>query len=521
MSQEAELLKETDTLFNREYEQELATWARRRFRNFCITFIVLLSVGAGALFIALLEVLLAPSGDPTEASATSSPGTIRAFVSKEILVGSLIAVVIELVILAVFFLRNRRSVDTSQQLIRSVTKMVMILSVMDILVVGLLPIILLGEGSRNELGFSVGELFFWHLIPCLFLPWKPMQSLKAMIPAYCCFVLLNALIALLRSPIMETEASLILTRQLMALVVDGLALLLFIPGVVICWNRLRRHGKRFRNRMLGTQFLAMRREMAQARTVHDALFPKEIEDENIRFTFEYHPYKEIGGDYVWFKRQGNRVRMVLLDVTGHGLPAAMTVNRISGELERICGEFPNADSLRITELLARYFHLTMAPHRIFATGFVADLDLTTGSLQWVNAGHPPCFILRNSEEAIQPLASNTMMLGAVGPEEFEGELGTLSMHPGDTLICYTDGVSEARSPKGDLLGLQAVEQCLCGESGDVPWTTRLADMARSHSRELLDDDILVTAITLKKLKPGTMNSDEESSTPDHETEYAS
>ena len=45
MSQDAELLKETDNLFNREYEQELATWARRRFRNFCIVMFVFLGLG--------------------------------------------------------------------------------------------------------------------------------------------------------------------------------------------------------------------------------------------------------------------------------------------------------------------------------------------------------------------------------------------------------------------------------------------------------------------------------------------
>ena len=492
MSQEAELLRETDNLFNREYEQDLAAWARRRFRNFCIAFLILLSLGAGALFFTLLGVLLAPSDDLKASS-------IRAFASTEILVGSLIAVIIELVILAIFFFRNRRSVDSSQQLIRSATKMVMILSVLDVLVVGLLPIIFLGEASDAELGFSAGELFFWHLIPCLFLPWKPIQSLKAMIPAYLCFVLLNALIVLLQSPIMETEVSLILTRQLAALFVDGLALLLFIPGVVICWNRLRRHGRSFRNRMLGTQFLAMRRDMVQARTVHDALFPREIDDENLQFNYEYHPYKEIGGDYVWFKQQGNLARLVLLDVTGHGLPAAMTVNRISGELERICSEFPESDSLRITELLARYFHLTMAPHQIFATGFVVDLALDTGRLRWVNAGHPPAYIVKENGGIASALHSNAIMLGAVGPEEFEGELGELQMTPGSTLICYTDGVTEARAPGGDLLGIQTVENLIEGRENESIWSKRLSDLARSHSREILDDDILVATLQLKRL----------------------
>ncbi|MEE2681645.1 MAG: PP2C family protein-serine/threonine phosphatase [Planctomycetota bacterium] len=499
MYHEAELLKETDNLFNHEYEQELATWARRRFRNFCIVMLAFLGLGLFFMVIGIFS-----SGFLQEQTAgPGAEGDSVQFLPRSVMIGSTITMAIELFILITFFIRNRRTVDSSQKLISSATRMVMILSVLDVLMMGVVPIIFGEQGiPARQVSLTAGELFFWHLIPCLFLPWKPMQSLKAMLPAYSCFVLINALTVLLARPFTETDLSTIITGQTYALIMDAFSLLFFVPGVVICWTRLRRHGRTFRNRMLGAHFLATRRDMAQARTVHDALFPREVDDEHIEFTFEYHPYQEIGGDYVWFKRQGDRVRMVLLDVTGHGLPAAMTVNRISGELERICGEFPEADSLRLTELLARYFHLTMAPHRIFATGFLADLDLRTGTLQWVNAGHPTCYIVGDSEREMLPLASNTMMLGAVGPEEFEGELGTLEMQPGDSLICYTDGVSEARAPKGGLLGTRAVEQCLRGDRASEPWTSRLAGMARSHAQELLDDDILVTNLTLKNLLSG-------------------
>ncbi|MAJ47268.1 MAG: hypothetical protein CBC35_08475 [Planctomycetes bacterium TMED75] len=496
MSQEAELIQETDTLFNREYEEELATWARRRFRNFCIAFLIFLSLGLGSMALTLFSM----EGVTADAMGVDGSSNQTVFmIDREVMIGSIIAGLVEMIILVGFFIKNRRMVDSSQQLIKSATMMVMILSVLDVLVIGLLPMILTGKENAPEVTFSAGELLFWHLIPCLFLPWKPIQSLKAMIPAYVCFVVLNALGVLLRSPIQETPADVIVSRQLFALAVDGFALLVFVPGVVICWNRLRRHGRSFRHRMLGTQFLAMRRDMAQARTVHDALFPESVDDEHLQFTFEYHPYKEIGGDYVWFKRQGDLVRMVLLDVTGHGLPAAMTVNRISGELERICSELPDADSLEITELLARYFHLTMAPHQIFATGFLVDLNLKTGRLRWVNAGHPPAYIVEEDTVGATALHSNTIMLGAVGAEEFDGELGEFTMTPGASLICYTDGVTEARAPAGDLLGVETVEKLIHGSQNQSEWSKRLSDLARSHSREILDDDILVATLQLKKL----------------------
>ena len=135
MSQETEVLQEAESLFNREYEQELATWARRRFRNFCIAFLLFLMLGWMVMALSLTSLMVVPL---PEAESAESMNLMSAMMQREVLIGTLIAGIIELIILLGFFIRNRRSVDSSQQLIKSATKMVMILSVIDVLVVGLL-----------------------------------------------------------------------------------------------------------------------------------------------------------------------------------------------------------------------------------------------------------------------------------------------------------------------------------------------------------------------------------------------
>ena len=276
--------------------------------------------------------------------------------------------------------------------------------------------------------------------------------------------------------------------------------LIFLPGMLICWLRIRKHGKRFNLSMLSRKYLDLRQDMAQARKIHDALFPREHTDDEIAFEFDYTPYSEIGGDFVWFERADDRVVAIILDVTGHGLPAAMTVNRISGEIERLRSEYPEGDPLVLMTRLSRYFSLTMAPHRIFATGIACELDLRSGALKWVNSGHPPGFIISGSKGMIE-LGTTAMMLGATNPEEFEIEQEEIVLSEGDLVGLYTDGVTEARSAKGEMLGLKRLRQYVQNLSKTENWAKTISASAQEYSRGMIDDDILVASIQYQNAVP--------------------
>ena len=69
-----------------------------------------------------------------------------------------------------------------------------------------------------------------------------------------------------------------------------------------------------------------------------------------------------------------RLRVLLLDVTGHGLAAAMTVTRLSGEIERIIAEQPDIGPAALLQCLNHYTELLLSQHSIFATAVVAEVD---------------------------------------------------------------------------------------------------------------------------------------------------
>lgn len=478
MSQGSRAFEETTPYFENEYEVELERWVRRRFRNLCIGLLaILIGVWGFVLAMQLLGFLASSDGDiPRMQAEFQVPlyGIVQSFLLSSIVLW--------------FLIKIRPKLETKNQLIRAATQLIILLSLIDVF----------GHICLNFLGYATGmfnimELFYWHVIACLFLPWTPWQSLKAIGPA---FLLWNGgMIANALTELVVDGASLqkmLLTTALLLLLSASISII-FLPGVLLCWWRLRRHGRRFKTEMLGRHFLSMRRELKQARRIHDALFPEPSTDDQCRFDFEYTPHTDIGGDFVFFERTDSNVRVILIDVTGHGLTAAMTVNRIHGELQRIRGEHPMGDPALVMSLLDRYFVLTLAPHNVFATSLVFDLDLSTGVLKWVNAGHPPAFVITH-EGDLRELDTTTIMLGAMGPNDFEPEQEEMRISPGDSIVAYTDGVIEARNAKGEMLGLDRLRQLVRTSNDRTSWPRRIRDIVHTHSRGAFEDDVLVVEL---------------------------
>jgi serine phosphatase RsbU (regulator of sigma subunit) len=193
------------------------------------------------------------------------------------------------------------------------------------------------------------------------------------------------------------------------------------------------------------------------------------------------------------------VYITLLDVAGHGLSAALTVNRLFGELERIRAESPNAEPADVMLLLNRYINLTMAKHDLYATGTCMMLDPCHGTLTWVNAGHPPSF-LRRTDGSIADLPATTVLLGALGPEEFTTSQQTMTLRPGDVVISYTDGAFEARNRAGRQFGLGRLRSTAQFSPPPRDWTRFIATAVAKHHDGNADDDVLIATLTLRSLR---------------------
>ena len=241
-------------------------------------------------------------------------------------------------------------------------------------------------------------------------------------------------------------------------------------------------------------FLGMRKEISQASAIHQSLFPPHISESSFEFDFFYRPMRVLGGDFIHCSRgPRNLLRVLLLDVTGHGLAAAMTVTRLYGEVERIIAESPGIAPGPLMAILNRYVHLTLATHSIYATGFIAEIDPTSSLVRFASAGHPPAFLL-DADGAITELRPTGMLLGAVDSANFICIEESKELAPGSNVIMYTDGAFEIRGADGEHLGLNRFKDLLNRHPAPENWPQYLGQLVTGHFAVAPDDDVLIASI---------------------------
>lgn len=155
------------------------------------------------------------------------------------------------------------------------------------------------------------------------------------------------------------------------------------------------------------------------------------------------------GDFYYYSEVPGAFRLAVGDVAGKGLHAAVFMAMIHEELERLtnCG----AGTRELTESLNRLLRDQM-PRNRFATMAVACID-PQGSATIVNAGHCPVLI-RRSSGIIDVVHSHGPALAFFDSGHWQGE--GIQLAPGESLLFYTDGLLEARSPAGEEFGLERI-----------------------------------------------------------------
>ena len=235
--------------------------------------------------------------------------------------------------------------------------------------------------------------------------------------------------------------------------------------------------------------LENRRERARANEFHSAqelqrvLIPEELPYVlGYEVTSAYRPAQEVGGDFFQLIPQGGGSALLVVgDVSGKGLPAAMAVSLIVGTIRTLAEQLPSP-----SEMLAGINRrLTGKLHGGFVTCLVVFLDVD-GSLLLASAGHPGPYL--NGRELI---LSPALPLGLSLETEFEETSAMLQI--GDHLTLFSDGLLEARSHAGELFGFDRIAAITkgCASASD------LADAATAFGQE---DDI--TVVTVTRLRVG-------------------
>src|SRR5678815_3845765 len=159
------------------------------------------------------------------------------------------------------------------------------------------------------------------------------------------------------------------------------------------------------------------------------------------------PCYEIGGDYYDFiEREDGRLVIALGDVSGKGTAAALLMSSLHAAVHAQAGSH---DSLVATISAVNRYLADNIPANRFVTLFYAELDPGSGALSFLNAGHNPPLIV-HAAGTVEQLASGGLPLG-IKPDADYRE-GRTQLLPGDVLVIYSDGVTEAVSPTGEEFG---------------------------------------------------------------------
>lgn len=342
-----------------------------------------------------------------------------------------------------------------------------------------------GRAAGLQFGGAAMFIMFWfvHLVACCVFPWTVRQ---AMIPL--------AIVA------MVSQASYLAIEGHgpESLFVTLLLLVMTTPAVLICWFRHSQRLQKSSHKFLSAKYGMLRQELAYARQIHEAVFPESKDDGAVRYAYQYQPMRQIGGDFLFAqtvtKPNGHEVvSVVVMDVTGHGIPAALSVNRLHGEIELRFADDPDISPGEVLERLNRYVYLTMAKHSLFVTALCLRVDTENGTVEWSSGGHPPAF-LRGVDGTVRELGSTAFVLGACSDRDFEGEQESCAFHPGDSIIAYTDGASEARDQGGRMVRISGLRSMVATsdriELGS--WPERVIDLVTAHrGGSPSEDDTLV------------------------------
>ena len=202
----------------------------------------------------------------------------------------------------------------------------------------------------------------------------------------------------------------------------------------------------------------------------------------------------LGGDcYDVLPLSHNRVALAIGDASGKSLAAALMISSVQSSL-RTAASFAGNDAGAVLRAVNSQVHASSLADR-YATLFYGVFDGTTRTLRYVNAGHNPPIVMRPDRSMIR------LEIGGVPVGIFSSwtyEEGTVQLRPGDLVIAYTDGVTEAVNPEGEEWGVgglrKAVDESAAECPGDIADAIFTSMDEFSRGRQTDDATVIVARV---------------------------
>ena len=214
-------------------------------------------------------------------------------------------------------------------------------------------------------------------------------------------------------------------------------------------------GNRVVSEMLGKELMAQ--EIQTAQSMQMGLLPEPLDITGFDLAGRCLAANRVGGDYynyLWMDADQRKLAIVIADVAGHDMSAAIPAVMFSGMLEFAVKEGEPGAMLSALNL-----SLCQQPKRTpFITCCVAVIDLDEKQMQWSKAGHPDIYHYQKDTDTVNELVAENYPLGVSQKANYTDETVTLS--EGDLLIFYTDGLPEATNTSGRVYGYNRLERSL-------------------------------------------------------------
>ena len=240
---------------------------------------------------------------------------------------------------------------------------------------------------------------------------------------------------------------------------------------------------------------SLQHDLGVAREIQLTMLPNALPDvSNYKFFNFYSPARQVGGDYYdYLHLPDGRIAVVVGDVSGKGVPAALLAAMTSSELRVFI-----ASGLTPVEVLKRTnaSYRARAPEGSLVTLAVVILDPRTHEVQIANAGHPRPLLVRQGQPPME-----------LGDDEAGCPLGVLAepeygccrftLEKGDCLVLHTDGVTDAENAEEEMYELPRFKQLLAGASGDAEEIGRaiVTDVEEFVGRKPQMDDICIVCLS--------------------------
>lgn len=335
-----------------------------------------------------------------------------------------------------------------------------------------------------------------HSLFSALLPWTVREALRPCLFALALSLFINIVVR------EEPERTLVGIAYVVVASAPGLAITRFRQPAVEEWVRLT---------LVSDRYDDLRRELGMARQIHERMLPPPLHGK-VRVAYRYEPMVEIGGDFVFIAERTAAggpgfgggdpidptaaVVVAVIDVTGHGIPAALAVNRLDGELRRLAATVPVPSPGETLAAINDYVGSALASDRMFATAIVVRVPTDGAAVAWASAGHPPGMIV-GRDGSLRHLDSTTTLLGAVERALFGETVRSETLDSGERLLLFTDGAYECRDPAGAMLELRGFERLVHAAPRDAEidaWVDHIRDAVVRFAGGLLQDDLLIVAV---------------------------